>query len=41
MSVKSIQSITSLSSNVFLFSVCFHEMSIDESGILKFPTIIV
>ena len=26
---------------MFLFSFCFHDLSIDESGVLKSPTIIV
>ena len=26
---------------VFLFSLCFHDLSIDESGVLKSPTVIV
>jgi hypothetical protein len=24
-----------------MFSLCYHDLSIDESGVLKFPTIIV
>jgi hypothetical protein len=41
MSVKSIQFITSVSFTVSLFTFCFHDLSIDESGVLKSPTIIV
>ena len=26
---------------MFLFSLCFHDLSIDESGVMKSPTIIV
>ena len=33
--------ITSVSFTVSLFSFCFHDLSIDESGVLKYPTIIV
>ena len=36
---KSIWIITSVSSSVFLFSFCFHDLFIDESGVLKSPTI--
>ena len=31
----------SISFTVSLFSFCFHDLLIDKSGILKFPTIIV
>jgi hypothetical protein len=41
MSVKSIWFITSISFTVPLFSFCFHDLSIDEVGVLKSPTIIV
>jgi hypothetical protein len=41
MSVKSIWFITSVSFFVPLFSFCFNELSISESGMLKSPTIIV
>jgi hypothetical protein len=40
-SVRSIWFITSVSFTVFLFSFCFHDLSIAESGVLKSPTIIV
>jgi hypothetical protein len=40
-SLKSICFITSVSLTVSLFSYCFQHMSIDESGVLKTPTIIV
>ena len=40
-SVKSIWSIASVSFTVSLFSFCFHDLSIAESGVLKSPTIIV
>ena len=40
-SVKSIWSITSFSFTMSLFSLCFHDMSIGESGVLKSFTIIV
>ena len=40
-SVRSIWSITSVTFNVSLFNLCFHGLSIDESGVLKAPTIIV
>jgi hypothetical protein len=33
--------ITSVSFTVSLFIFCFHDLSIDESGVLKSPTIIV
>jgi hypothetical protein len=33
--------ITSVSFTVSLFSFCFHDQSIPESGVLKSPTIIV
>ena len=33
--------ITSVSFTVSLFSFCFHDLSIAESGVLKSPTIIV
>ena len=39
--VKSIWFITSLSFTVSLFSFCFNDLSIGESGVLKSPTIIV
>jgi len=39
--VKSIWFITSVSFSVSLFSLCFPNLSIDESGVLKSPTIIV
>ena len=32
---------TSPSFTVSLFSLCFPDLSIDESGVLKYPTIIV
>ena len=41
MSVKSIWFIPSLSFTVSLFSFCFNDLSIGESGVLKSPTIIV
>jgi hypothetical protein len=37
---KTIWSITSVSFTVFLFTFCFHDLSIDESGVLKSLTII-
>ena len=40
-SFKSIWLITSVSFTVSLFSFYFHDLSIAESGVLKFPTIIV
>ena len=40
-SVKSICFITSVSFTVSLFTFCFHDLSIGESGVLKSPTIIV
>jgi hypothetical protein len=40
-SVKSICFITSVSFTVFLFSFCFQDLSIHESRLLMFPTIIV
>jgi len=40
-SVKSIWFITSVSFSVSLFSFCFYDRSIAESGVLKFLTIIV
>ena len=39
--VRFIWFIISVSFNVSLFSFCFHDLSIDESGVLKFSTIIV
>jgi hypothetical protein len=33
--------ITSVSFTVSLFSFCLHDMCIDESGVLKYPTITV
>jgi len=41
MSVKSTWFITYGRFTVFLFSFCFCDLSIDESGVLKSPTIIV
>jgi hypothetical protein len=41
MSIKSICFITPVSFTVSLFSFCFQDLSIDESGVLKYPTIIV
>ena len=41
MSLNSNWFITSASFTAFLFSFCFHDLSIDESGVLKSPTIIV
>ena len=38
--VKSICFITSVTFTVFLFSLCFQDLFIDESGVLKSPTII-
>jgi len=32
---------TSVSLSMSLFYFCFHDLSIDESGVLKSPTIIV
>jgi len=32
---------TSLSVSMSLLNFCFHDLSIDESGVLKSPTIIV
>ena len=40
-SVRSIWFITSVSFNVSLYSFCFHDLSIAESGVLKSPNIIV
>jgi hypothetical protein len=40
-SVKSIWFITSVHFTVSLFSLCFPDQSIDESGVLKSPTIIL
>ena len=39
--VKSICFIISVTFTLSLFSFCFHDLSIDESGVLKSPTIIV
>ena len=39
--VKSICFINSVCFTVSLFSYCFYDLSIDESGVLKSPTIIV
>jgi hypothetical protein len=39
--VKSIWFITSVSFTVSLFSFCFHDLSIAESGVLKSPIIIM
>ena len=33
--------INSASFSAFLFSFCFHDLSIDESGVMRSPTIIV
>ena len=41
MSVNSNWFITSASLAVSPFSFCFHDLSIDESGVLRSPTIIV
>ena len=41
MSVKSIWFITSISLTVSLFSLCFNDLLIGVSGVLKSPTIIV
>ena len=41
MPVRAIWFITSVSFAVSLFSFCFHDLSIAESGVLRFPTIIV
>jgi hypothetical protein len=40
MSVKSIWFVTSVSVTVSLFSFCVHDLSIDESAMLKSPTIL-
>ena len=41
MSIMSIWFITSVNFIVSLFSFCFDDLSIVESGVLKFPTIIL
>ena len=41
MTINSNWLITSASFTVSLFSFCFHDLSIDESGVLRSPTIIV
>ena len=41
MSINSNWFKTSASFTVSLFSFCFHDLSIDESGVLRSPTIIV
>jgi len=40
-SVKSIWFITFVSLSMSLFNLCFHDLSIDENGVLKYLTIIV
>jgi hypothetical protein len=40
-SVKYSWFITSFNLTVSLFSFCFHDLSIGESGVIKFPTIIL
>ena len=39
--IKTIWSKTSVSFTVTLFSLSFHDLSIEESGVFKSPTIIV
>ena len=41
MSANSNWFITAASFSVSLFSFCFHDLSIDENGVLRSPTIIV